>query len=227
MDYVRLLKSPRARWLSCVTSHVPSANYQEGKHVDEHAGLTALCTMCFCQILGLPAEQSETYIHAAYWHDVGKLALPSSVFNKTTALSPEELRLSRTHPRLGAEQLRRVGLFLCADVALSHHECWDGSGYPNGLAGKAIPMAARIVSICDVYSALRETRPYKPAMTHEDAVRTLVLGDSAGRTRPTMFDPELLSIFESNHKRFAPAKDELPETFLGQPVVPFVLEEPC
>ena len=208
-----------------MTSHMPPANYHECKHVDEHAGLTALCTTYFCQILGLRPEQSEIYTHAAYWHDVGKLALPSSIWNKPTPLSPEELCLSRTHPRLGAEQLKRVGLLVCADVALSHHECWDGSGYPNGLEGKAIPLAARIVSICDVYSALRETRPYKPAMTHEEAVRTLVFGDPSRRTRPSMFDPELLSIFERNQKRFANAKDELSETIFSQSVMPFSHKE--
>ena len=188
--------------------------------MDEHGGVTALCTMHFCQILDLPPEQSEAFIHAAYWHDVGKLVLPSSIWNKPTTLSPEELCLSRTHPRLGAERLRRVGLFVCADVALSHHECWDGSGYPNGLEGKAIPLAARVVSICDVYSALRETRPYRLGMTHEDAVRTLLFGDPSGRTRPSMFDPELLSIFGREHKRFAYAVDELPETILRGSTVP-------
>ena len=189
--------------------------------MDEHAGVTALCTMHFCRVLGLPPEQSEIFVHAAYWHDVGKLDLPSSIWNKPTTLSPAELCLSRTHPRLGAERLRRVGLFFCADVALSHHECWDGSGYPNGLQGKAIPLAARIVSICDVYSALRETRPYKPSMTHEEAVRTLLFGDSSGRPRPSKFDPELLSIFEREHKRFAGARDELPDTILSKSIVPF------
>jgi putative two-component system response regulator len=183
--------------------------------VDEHAGLTALCTMYFCQVLGLPPEQSEIVIHAAYWHDVGKLALPSWIWNKPTRLTPEELCLARTHTLLGAERLRRVGLFICADVALSHHECWDGSGYPNGLEGKVIPLLARIVSICDVYSALRETRPYKSGMTHKDAIRTLLFGDSSGRTRPGMFDPELLSIFAREHKRFAHAGDESPETILS------------
>lgn len=183
--------------------------------MDEHGGLTALCTMYFCRILGLPSEQSEIFIHAAYWHDVGKLALPPSIWNNPSTLGAEELHLSRTHPQLGAERLRRAGLFVCADVALSHHECWDGSGYPNGLKGKAIPLAARILSICDVYSALRETRPYKSSMTHEDAVRTLLFGDSSGRTRPSMFDPELLSIFAREHKRFACARDELPETILS------------
>jgi putative two-component system response regulator len=185
--------------------------------MDEHAGLTALCTMYFCQMLNLPPEQSEIYSHAAYWHDVGKLLLPSSIFNKPALLTGEELCLSRTHPQLGAEQLRRVGLFVCADVALSHHECWDGSGYPNGLKGKAIPLAARIVSICDVYSALRETRPYKPAMAHEDAVQTLVLGDASGRTHRSMFDPQLLSIFKRNQNRFAFVKDELPGTIFSRP----------
>jgi putative two-component system response regulator len=184
--------------------------------VGEHAGATASCTMHFCQLLGLPAEQSELFTHAAYWHDVGKLDLPSSIWSKPSALSWEELRLARTHPRLGSERLRRLGLFVCADVALSHHECWDGTGYPDGLKGAAIPIAARIVSICDVYSALREKRPYKQGMTHEDAVRTLMVGDPSGCTRPSMFDPQLLSIFGKQNHGFANAIEDLSGSVLGR-----------
>lgn len=182
--------------------------------MDGHAGGTALCTMQFCQLLALPAEQSELLIHAAWWHDVGKLDLPSSIWSKPTRLSAEERRLARTHPERGAERLRRLGLPVCADVALSHHECWDGTGYPRGLKGHEIPRSARIVSISDVYSALREDRPYKPGMTHQEAAQALLVGDPSGRTGPRMFDPDLLAIFGQHQHRFAAAWAEWPSTVL-------------
>ncbi len=172
--------------------------------------------MQFCQLLGLPAEQSELLFHAAYWHDAGKLDLPSSIWSKPTALSPDERRLARTHPERGAERLRRLGLVVCADVALSHHERWDGTGYPQGLKGQGIPFSARIVSICDVYSALRENRPYKQGMAHQDVVRALLVGDPSGRTGPSMFDPELLAIFGQHHRRFAEAWEQWPGTILAK-----------
>lgn len=95
-----------------------------------------------------------------------------------------------------------------ADIALCHHEKWDGSGYPNGLRGEAIPLSARIVQIADVYDALRSRRPYKPAYSHAKAVRILLHGDD--RIDPQgHFDPRLLAIFEKTHNEFAQIWDEL------------------
>lgn len=83
-----------------------------------------------------------------------------------------------------------------AEVALQHHENWDGSGYPFGLSGEEISLAARIVSICDVYDSLREARPYKPALSHIRSVAIITQGDD--RTRPKMFDPSILDTFARN-----------------------------
>ncbi len=87
-----------------------------------------------------------------------------------------------------------------AEIALSHHERWDGGGYPDGLRGEAIPLSARIMNICDQYDALRSARPYKPAFTHERTLEIITIGD--GRTMPAHFDPEVLGAFKRCIGRF-------------------------
>jgi putative two-component system response regulator len=87
-----------------------------------------------------------------------------------------------------------------AEIALNHHERWDGGGYPNGRRGKATPLSARIMNVCDVYDALRGKRPYKPAIAHRETVGIMTRGD--GRTQPEHFDPVILAVFEKNQEVF-------------------------
>lgn len=91
-------------------------------------------------------------------------------------------------------------LMMGAEIALNHHERWNGGGYPNDVRGEAIPLAARIMSICDVYDALRSKRPYKPAFGHLKAMAIIANGD--GRTQPEHFDPVVLAAFTQNHQSF-------------------------
>jgi len=130
-------------------------------------------------------------------HDLGKIGIPDSLLMKPGRLSPGEITLMRTHCRIGADCIRAVlavsgnvrFLSMALDIAASHHEWFDGSGYPLGLAGDAIPLAARIVALADVYDALRMQRAYKAAMTHLDARRIIV--GSWGR----QFDPRVVTAF--------------------------------
>lgn len=127
----------------------------------------------------------------ALLHDVGKIAIPAEILNKAGPLDPEEWVLMRSHPEAGVELLR--GIDFPEDVipvVLSHHEKWDGSGYPGGLAGDDIPLAARVLGLADVYDALATNRSYKPGMAHDAAMETMRRGIG------THFDPALFRVFD-------------------------------
>jgi GAF domain-containing protein len=125
---------------------------------------------------------------AARLHDVGKIQVPDSVLNKPGPLEPEENELIRCHARWGSETLARIpGLEAVATIVRFHHERWDGAGYPDGLSGPRIPLASRIISVCDAYGAMTCDRPYRAAMSPHEALREV--RDGAG----TQFDPAVVA----------------------------------
>ena len=145
---------------------------------------------------GLTADRVEELAKAAPLHDIGKIAIPDAILLKPGKLSAEEWAVMRTHAAQGANLLQRAVDRLGPDagpllhygiqIARHHHERWDGSGYPDGLVGDAIPLAARLMALADVYDALISRRPYKEPMSHDDAMVLIV--DGAG----THFDPMLV-----------------------------------
>lgn len=146
--------------------------------------------------LGLGFHDSQLIGEAARVHDVGKLFISPAILEKPGPLDEQETQTMRQHTIWGHATLkltRDPAQELAAEVALQHHENWDGGGYPYGLSGEEIGLAARIVSVCDVYDSLREARPYKPALGHDRALRIMTEGDD--RIRPTMFDPSILHAF--------------------------------
>ncbi len=142
--------------------------------------------------IGFSDEQADELLHAAPMHDVGKIGIPDAILLKPGKLTAEEWEVMRQHPAIGA---RIIGehksslLQLAANIALCHHEKWDGSGYPNGLAGEDIPLEARIVSLVDVFDALTSVRPYKKAWPIEEALE--FIRDQSG----SHFDPMLVDVF--------------------------------
>lgn len=183
------------------------------EHKDEETGHHVRRISHYCRVLAeameLPADFHDAIYHASPMHDVGKIGIPDHVLLKPGGFSPEEWSIMRTHCALGASILAsgtspytRMG----AEIALNHHERWDGSGYPNGLKGSVIPLAARIMQICDVYDALRSRRPYKPPIEHTRALAIIVQGD--GRTQPEHFDPAVLACFSAQAGRFAAIYDQ-------------------
>jgi HD-GYP domain-containing protein (c-di-GMP phosphodiesterase class II) len=117
-------------------------------------------------------------------HDIGKLQLPWEILNKPGRLTDEEFALIRRHPALGASLLEHLGGFAEeVPIVACHHERWDGGGYPAGTAGEAIPLEARVLSVCDVYDALTSDRPYRAAWDHERALALL------REERGAAFDP--------------------------------------
>ena len=159
-----------------------------GEHLRSMSTLSAE----LARAAGLSDVQVEMVRVASLLHDLGKVAVPDSILLKPGPLSVEERLLMQEHSETGAAMLRGSSLEVLqtgALIALTHHERWDGSGYPRGLRRSEIPVEARIVSIADVYDALSSVRPYKAAWPQERVLATMQAG------RETQFDPELLDAF--------------------------------
>jgi putative two-component system response regulator len=140
---------------------------------------------------GLDAAYCARLQAAAPLHDIGKLAVPDTILLKPGPLSNAEWEIMRAHAEIGWGVLRHSSsatVRLAAVIAYTHHERWDGAGYPRGLADDAIPLPGRLVAVCDAFDALTNVRPYRPALTHDAALDRML--DSPGQ-----FDPRLLALF--------------------------------
>jgi putative two-component system response regulator len=160
----------------------------------DHPVRVGLISALLAEAIGVDAAQQAMLQRAAVLHDIGKMALPEGVLGHRHVLDPAARRVMERHTVLGASILahaRAPWMQLAARIALNHHERWDGSGYPAGLAGQDIPLAARLVAVADVYDALRSDRPYKAPQDHDQALARLLEGD--GRIAPGQFDPQVLA----------------------------------
>ena len=166
------------------------------EYKDNETGLHVIRMSHFSKLLALAAGCSpawaEDLLNAAPMHDVGKIGIPDAVLRKPGPLDADEWATMRRHPEIGAEIIGEHPsgvLQLAREIALAHHEKWDGSGYPRGLAGEAIPLSARIVAIADVFDALTTRRPYKEPWPVQDALDHIAA--QAGKH----FDPALVALF--------------------------------
>ena len=178
----------------------------------EHCVRVGLNAELLAKLAGLDKKQQHLVRLAGVLHDIGKIGIPDNILFKEGPLSFDEFEVMKKHTDIGYSMLTGSGTELidvAATIARSHHERWDGTGYNQGLAGEETSIYGRLVTIADVYDALRSKRRYKPAFSHTEAVNIITRGD--GRTDPNHFDPKLLNLFREHHLLFATTYDAMPD----------------
>ncbi|MCK5800669.1 MAG: response regulator [Deltaproteobacteria bacterium] len=168
-----------------------------------HSERVSLYSRMIAEAMDLSPQEIETVVLAARIHDIGKIGIPTDMLNKPGALTPDEIAVFREHPGKGRRILQPVPFLRdLVDGAYTHHESWDGSGYPQGLAGKDIPWLGRIIAVADAFDAMTSDRAYRKALPHEAAVGELTRG--AG----SQFDPNIIKIFLGELERRRNSSDE-------------------
>jgi putative two-component system response regulator len=166
------------------------------EYKDESTGTHLVKIADYCteiaQELGLSKQEVEYLKYASPMHDIGKLIIPDAIIKKEGGLTPEEMEVVKKHPVLGADIFkgsRSPLLKIARIISLTHHERYDGTGYPGGLKGKEIPLFGRIVALADVFDALTSKRPYKEAYEFDEAIK--IIQESSGKH----FDPDVVRVF--------------------------------
>jgi putative nucleotidyltransferase with HDIG domain len=187
-------RAARFRAAASLAKAVDARDTYTGSHSTRVAELAAW----IAAHLGLDAEQVELARLAGSLHDLGKLAIPEEILRKPGPLTPPERLVLERHPQIGFRMLESLGVDPVAEWVLRHHERWDGTGYPDGLAGSDIPLGARIIFIADAYDAMTSDRAYRGRLTPQAAVWELE------RCAGSQFDPEIVGVFASQ-LGYAPA----------------------
>ncbi|MBN7818551.1 two-component system response regulator [Bowmanella yangjiangensis] len=183
------IKLSRLRIIQCLGRAAEYKDNETGNHVLRMSHYARIIALAY----GFSEQHAEELLHAAPMHDIGKIGIADHILLKPGKLTAEEYRVMQDHPEIGAEILGECDsrlMQMARTVALCHHEKWDGSGYPKGLKGEAIPIEARIVALADVFDALTSARPYKAAWSIEDALAHI--REQQGKH----FDPALVPLLE-------------------------------
>ena len=171
-----------------VIEALSTALLERDRYTGEHSECVVDLARDVARAMGVSEIDVERIAAAALVHDVGKVAIPDRVLHKPAPLDDDEWLLMRDHPVIGERILRTIpGMGAVARIVRHEHERFDGRGYPDGLAGEAIPIGSRVILACDAYHAMTSDRPYRRAMAHDDAVSELAA--AAG----TQFDPRVVA----------------------------------
>ena len=188
-----------------------AAEYRDDE-TGAHVKRISYYTKTLAEQMGLDSDFCELIFYASPMHDIGKIGIPDHILLKPGGFEADEWEIMKSHTVIGGSILSGNSspyLQMGEQIALNHHERWDGGGYPNGLKGESIPLAARIMQLADVYDALRSRRPYKPAFDQEKTFEIITKGD--GRTDPSHFDPQVLSAFDQCADQWAEIFSQLSE----------------
>jgi len=206
-DFLELEVAKRTRevqesYLETIFTLTRAAEYRD-EDTGAHVQRIGYYSRELARMLGLDEEFVDKIFFASPMHDIGKIGIADHVLLKPGDFTPDDWEVMKGHTSMGAKILgnsKSPYLKMGAEIALNHHERWDGGGYPDGKRGEAIPPAARIMNICDIYDALRSKRPYKPAFDNLKTMDIMTRGDS--RTQPEHFDPVIFAAFMQNHQSF-------------------------
>lgn len=196
-DYAKRLHENNLHMVDALSTIIEFRSFESGSHVQRVRNISALLCREYMRLFpdcGLTDEICTNISIASVMHDVGKISIPDSVLAKPGRLTDSEMEIMRQHCIKGVELLEIVNHMsplenaqYYFDICHYHHERWDGGGYPCGLKGDEIPLSAQIVSLADVYDALTNTRVYKPAYSHEEAV-AMIVGGQCGAFSPRMIE---------------------------------------
>jgi HD-GYP domain-containing protein (c-di-GMP phosphodiesterase class II) len=211
-DQLRLSQEMRAKAIRMAheetIQRLVTASLCRDEETGMHIKRTGLLSEALARAAGWSEADAETIRLAAPMHDVGKIGIPDAILRKPGKFTPDEFEVMKTHTLIGAKMLegsQSAILAMARDIALCHHEYWDGGGYPQGLSGTAIPEAARILSIVDVYDALSHDRVYRPALDEDRVVEYLV------QRSGIQFDPMLLAVFLAHYEEMHSIAMENPD----------------
>lgn len=215
-DFTTLLSQREQAYQSLYNAHLNMLQRlaRAAEYKDDDTGIHLARMAKYSEILarelGMPDQYCELILHASPMHDIGKIGIPDEILKKNSQLTADEWLVMKKHPEYGAEILGDSDvpiIKMAVEIALCHHEKFDGSGYPYGLKGHDIPLSARIVSLADFYDALTMDRCYRPAKPDKDVLE-MIKAESG-----THFDPDIVHSFVKIHQKLRDARIEINQEY--------------
>ncbi|WP_421384013.1 HD-GYP domain-containing protein [Bacillus salacetis] len=204
LGYVDGIKGSYNRQLEGIVKGIIATLELKDPYTKGHSERVAFYALSLAKKLDIYSdEELEAFYYACLLHDIGKIHIPDRILMKPDKLTKEEFEVIKTHPAVGAEAVEKVEVLSDSlNVILSHHERWDGKGYPQGLKGVDIPIAARITAIADAFDAMTSTRSYREALSPETAYQRILEGQG------TQFDPDLIHTFKTVFSEWIEIREE-------------------